>query len=641
MMSLLKHSENRLRFRDEPASPPAVPKKTRRASPAPIPGRQPHRHLEPVIVDATGAVARVAEFLATVAAVGLVIAAIAVWRKGRAALIAFAERPADPLIAGLARILFATLGIWNAATLTGFIELNWYSQPAAVRTYVLYGHWFWIGTLVLLLCGWGGRLVAFLHLAIAVAIFNADDLGSTVSSDLYLVGSFWLSFTRLDGRLRLRLPRPVERLLRFDTSAGQALPKAWPLVLLGFNDGVLLLTSGISKFFDPFWIRGIGFYETFALPWIKDPAAAGLLNSQFLMMALNYGGMALEILFLPLFFLKRTRPIACGMLIAFFMLLTYPLRIDFIGPLGIVHGIALVAATPTLARWLNKLARRLGLGVRRRADFDEWITDDDPVRERARRKLGYCAVFGFVVYVAFWGTYSTALVRFNPWFDYPLTRAKSVAEMQPGERLPEVTGPSSWLEPIRRRLLYFCEDHVTGTNAFVPVDLVNRLATRMGPKVLFCATHFIGIYEYRVTVTLADGRELEPVRVFNPDKTAGPYSESVGCPRCLQRLMYDVTSICQDRLANPKASPDQECATLERLVHFSLTKLPPQERDQAVRADVLVSPIVVPLAFEGDSRPWLDYRWTRLYERDLPRATAHFCEPPALYPDQLVVYRAR
>ena len=207
----------------------------------------------------------VAEFLAMVTAVSLVLAAVTLVRKARAALIEFADRPADPLTAGVARILFAASGIWYAATLTGYIELNWGSQSPAVRTEILYGHWFWIGTLVLLLLGIGGRLVAFLQLAIAVVIFNGDDLGSTVSSDLYLVGSFWLSFTRLDGRLRLPLPRWIER--RFPApSEADALPKAWPLVLLGINDGLLLLTSGISKFFDPFWIRGIGFYETFAPP---------------------------------------------------------------------------------------------------------------------------------------------------------------------------------------------------------------------------------------------------------------------------------------------------------------------------------------------------------------------------------------
>ncbi len=252
------------------------------------------------------------------------------------------------------------------------------------------------------------------------------------------------------------------------------------------------------------------------------------------------------------------------------------------------------------------------------------------------------AVVGlFVVYVGFWSLYSTVLVRFNPWFTYPLTQAKTVAQMLPGERPPEITGPSSWIEPYRRQLLYFFEDHVAGNSAFVPLDLANRLTTRMGPKVLFCATHFIGIYEYRVTLTLADGRQLEPVQVFNDDKTAGPYTAGAGCPRCLQRLMYDVTSICQDRLNNPKASPDQEHPTLDRLIHFSISKLPPAEQDQVTRADVLVSPIVVPLAFEGDSRPWLGYPWTRLYERDTKKSTARFCEPPALYPDQLVMYRAR
>ncbi len=680
-MSTLKHDGNRLRFRENPeqgrttADPERgrtttdsergrtttdsdrgrtatdrKPYRTPTAAPAPqteapnpqafVPARPPQRHLEPLLIDAARWLGGVAEFVATVAAVSLLAATVALGRKARAALIEFADRPADPLTAGVARILFAAVGIWYAATLTGYIELNWYSQSIATRTYILYGHWFWIGTLALMLLGIGGRLVVFLQLAIAIAVFNADDLGSTVSSDLYLIGSFWLAFTRLDGRLRLPLPRWIER--RFPApSEVDALPKAWPLVLLGINDGVLLLTSGISKFFDPFWIRGIGFYETFALPWIKDPAATVLLKSESLMMALNYGGIAVEILFLPLFFLKRTRALACVIFISFFMMLTWPIRIDFIGPVGIIHGIALAAAVPSLARRMNRLTRAIGLRPLRRASADELIVAPDPVRDRSRRTLARGVVLAFVLYVGFWSLYSTTLVRFNPWFTYPLTRAKTVAQLQPGERPPEVTGPSSWLEPYRRRLLYAFEDHVTGTSAFVPLDLVNRLTTRMGPKVLFCATHFIGIYEYRVTLTLADGRQVEPVQVFNEDKTAGPYTAAAGCPRCLQRLMYDVTSICQDRLNDPKASPNQEHPTLDRLIHFSISKLPTADQSQVTKADVLVSPVVVPLAYEGDSRPWLRYPWTRLYERDPQKSTAHFCEMPTLYPDQLVMYRAR
>src|ERR1700733_9183979 len=219
MMSTLEHDGNRLRFREQPDPPRRPPAAPVPPVDAPVPqafvsARPPQRHLEPLVIDLARWLGGGAEVLATVTAVSLVVAAVTLVRKARAALIEFADRPADPLTAGVSRILFAASGIWYAATLTGYIELNWYSQSPAVRTEILFGHWFWIGTLVLLLLGIGGRLVAFLQLAIAVLIFNADDLGSTVSSDLYLIGSFWLSFTRLDGRLRVRLPRAVDTLVR-------------------------------------------------------------------------------------------------------------------------------------------------------------------------------------------------------------------------------------------------------------------------------------------------------------------------------------------------------------------------------------------------------------------------------------------
>src|SRR5579872_5143872 len=172
MMSTLKHDGNRLRFRENPehgrttadsararTTTDPKPHCTPTAAPAPlteapnpqafVPARPPQRHLEPLLIDAARWLGGVAEFVATVAAVSLLAATVTLGRKARAALIEFADRPADPLTAGVARILFAAVGIWYAATLTGYIELNWYSQSVATRTYILYGHWFWIGTLAL------------------------------------------------------------------------------------------------------------------------------------------------------------------------------------------------------------------------------------------------------------------------------------------------------------------------------------------------------------------------------------------------------------------------------------------------------------------------------------------------------------
>jgi Vitamin K-dependent gamma-carboxylase len=561
-----------------------------------------------------------------------VSAAQSVCQRARGALINFADRPADPLTAGFVRILSAAIGIWYAASLTGFIELNWYSQTPIVRTSIFYLHGFWIGTLVLFLLGIGGRPVAFLQLAIAVFVFNGDDLKSTISSDLYLITSFWLSFTRLDARLRLVLPRRFQSWFPVGASGGSAPPNAWPLMLLGFNVGVLLFTSGLAKLFDPFWIRGIGFYETFALPWVKAPEATALLESKPLMTALNYGSIAVEILFLPLLCWKRTRALACILLIAFFALLTYPIRIDFIGPIGIVQGIALAAAVPSLGSGITRLAHAAGLSAERRAFNAESTADNGLVVASSQRLLKYAAVFVFIVYVCFWGVYSAASVSWNPWFSYPLARAQSVPHLGPAE----VAAPRFWLESIRRRVVQVFENSVMRRTFFVPFALVNQLTTRMGPRILFCDNHFLGTYEYRVTVALSDGRELEPVAVFNPDKTGGRYSVTPGSPRCLQRLMYDVTQICQERLRDPQASRDHEDVTLERLIHFSLSKLAPQDRAQATRIAVLVSPIVVPLSFEGDSRPWLNYPWTRLYERDARKCASRFCDPPIPHPYELV-----
>ncbi len=145
MMSTLEHDGNRLRWFREQPDPPRQPAAGRAGLPpvdaplpqanAPVPQafvsarRPPQRHLEPLVIDLARWLSGVAEFLATVTAVSLVVAAVTLVRKARRVLIEFADRPVDPLtVACVACILFAASGIWYAATLTGYIELNWYSQ---------------------------------------------------------------------------------------------------------------------------------------------------------------------------------------------------------------------------------------------------------------------------------------------------------------------------------------------------------------------------------------------------------------------------------------------------------------------------------------------------------------------------------
>jgi hypothetical protein len=584
------------------------------------------RPIEPVAADLGKRGLALLEFLLAVAVVLAVAGTLRLYEIGRRRLAEFANRPADPLFAAFFRVSFAALGLWYAWTELKFIEFNWYSRTPEFRSIVLYAHLGWMAMLGLMLVGCSAFLVRAIHFAFAVWILNAVDTGSTVSTDLYLICSFWLLFMTPDGRLT---PRVFGGSAAGDKPApGGSGPKAWPYVLMGFNDAVLVLTAGITKFYDPFWARGIGFYETFSLPWIKTPESTVLLNAHWLMVALNYLTIAHELLFFPLFFFRKTRPLACIVYLGFYASLTYPLRIDFIGPLGLVHGVGLIAGTPELARWL----RRLFGG--RPAD----VSDAQPrveVGTHPRLSLPQAVVLVLVLFVAVATAQATTLTRFAPYNAYPPLKVAPDGNPLPGDSFTQSI-PVEGLERWRRDALNLVVNNITSRRWYQPFDFINRIATRMSSKSLFCAGHFFGVYAFRVVVTLDDGTKVEPVRVFNHDKTGGPDSLGLGSPRCLQRCMYDVTSICGHRLADPNRLSPTAPQLLERLMHFSLTRLPAEQRSRAATMQVLVSPIVMPLDYEADSRPWLDYPWTTLYERDLAKGTADFMDVPSRFPYRLV-----
>jgi len=64
-------------------------------------------------------------------------------------------------------------------------------------------------------------------------------------------------------------------------------------------------------------------------------------------------------------------------------------------------------------------------------------------------------------------------------------------------------------------------------------------ATFFTPKVLFSSQHLTNLTAFRVLVKRSDGSIVEPVRVFNPDRTGGVDTQGWGCTRHFQAFMYD------------------------------------------------------------------------------------------------------
>lgn len=70
------------------------------------------------------------------------------------------------------------------------------------------------------------------------------------------------------------------------------------------------------------------------------------------------------------------------------------------------------------------------------------------------------------------------------------------------------------------------------------VDEINNITFCLFYDHLFTANHFSDVVEYRIKIMLKDGQMIEPVRVFNEDKTAGPYRGMPYNACWLQAEMY-------------------------------------------------------------------------------------------------------
>jgi len=487
----------------------------------------------------------------------------------------FYGAPADARWLAAARIVYAALGLWFACKTLGYIDLVWGSVAAPARDTIVALHGVWIGLLGLLLLGVGDRLVALAHYVVVSSLLFQDDIGSTVNDELYLVTAFFAVFIgtnqvgSLDAFLSRRLarwPRPVWA-------------RAWPVYLLGVAFGVKITTAGITKVFDPFWWSGSGFYMTYSLPWIKPGWMAPLADLQWLMWTLNYAGMVMELLFLPLFLLPRTRALAVALLTAFFAQLVFPLRIDLIGPFGLVLCMAFASL----------------LGQTPAAPAADPQPQDAPPSWRPRLGFVLCGVL--TVHIALFSALAFADIR---WF-----RQTSLPPVALGADLPDPSGDPSLAEHLSSGLNRASRAIRARLG---PLNRINRETTQIQRARLFTQVHFFGVYAYRVLLVDEGGERLEPVEVFREDKSAGARSIAPGEPRYFQRLMYDLTRLARTLQRHDEPDPRglQAC---HNLIHYALGTLDEEEEAGVRGARVVLSPIVMPLSYRGNVAPWRKAPW--------------------------------
>jgi hypothetical protein len=512
---------------------------------------------------------------------------------------------ANAYVLALFRILYAIVSLIIAIQITQYMQIHFAGATAEkLPVYALF-YTLWIASLILILLGYGGRVAAVVNLILTPLL-----LDETVDKDMLMIGAMLLVFIEPTKIFTLQMHDRRSTFLLHDPRGKSKVP-GWPLVLAGLAVGALFLFAGISKTNDPLWRSGWGLYYSFLQPWIKWPAISFLANSREIMLALNMVALVSELAVLPLFVVRKTRDLAILLTFSIFGFFTFILRIDPIGPAGLLISLALFSISSFANGRMGKVAQ-----TKRVSKFSL-------SKPEARLALLFLILLMINIGFSFFEdkgklAYPVVIYPFtNKACDYARYLSEST-EPQNTTVVPQ-TSPAveSFLDFAKRsfrfaRYLYA---------KYKPVSWYSP----------FNLQHIFGRYEYRIQFVTDEGEVIEPIEIFYPDLTNGPRSAGILRPRILQNRMWAI-GIMANRLALYEGySPNEgEQAMIKALINFSANSVSEDERDHLKEAVILVAPIVLPNEFSGNVALWGSDNWFPLVKYDWKnQALLEINVPPA------------
>lgn len=462
----------------------------------------------------------------------------------------FLVKEANPQLVALFRIFFGLAGIFFCyhtidqwVILFGDVE---YSSYLKILAYT------WLVSIFLIMIGIAHFPIRVLHFIAAGAILTLSHGVFNVECKFYVMGAYWMMF--LDLR---------RSSLFYNISPR---PKAFPIFFFFLSTAAYVFYGGfVTKMFDPSWNgTGLGFYYFMQLPWVKFRAVHSILDYKWLMLIFNYTALFIEGLIFVCFCFKKTRKIAIVFFYAFAFLLLFAL-ISNIGTIALSFCIL-------FAHFLVKPEKNI-------LPFLNNISVNKPKSLPSRYQLSihratFIVCFMTCTNAIFFGTTET--------IGY-LESTDIKARTRP-------------IQPFVKQ--YNAIMRTFNSNGLIKgAHFFNSHVTLVRHDYLFTEVHLLNLWEYRIIINYADGTNGEPVDIFNPDFTAGSYSNQYYLSsRWLQANMYRLPDLKNDV---ESGVPLPKWAT--NTVKYALEK---NKKDNIQSVDFVIAPIKMPDGFEGDV--WLN-----------------------------------
>ena len=482
----------------------------------------------------------------------------------------YINAPVSSKILSAYRIVLGLLLLVQALEAKEYIDLINFDLSLAEVNHLKASWWVWVICIMAVILGLPGRLFYLLSYLGVTYYFDP-----TVGTNLLQIASFWLIFmgTTNDSRLTISSKIPFLRKLNKYSPPSTS----WSVYMLACNFILIISSAGLSKFFDPFWINGYGFYYTFMQPWIKHPFFNFLLNSESLMKIMSYLTIMSEII-VCLFLIKKYRWIGFFAMISMFFLLTFVMRIDPIGPVGLT----------------------ICLGLASIIFYKKNLEAEKPTK--IKTYYSYLFLFSLL------GFFKTVIIA-NPFIDgrvgypkisFPYSKETTTTEIK-------IKGSNPYSKKNIKSIYQNAK-----ASYFWSFNFIDNLYPILGGFYSpFNFKHFLARFYYRIDFYNSEGEQLVNKSNFNLFEFDGTMHKKAWYSRILEQRvlsnrMWKIQMIHRDLLYDKGINEKDILFAKALFNHFAIKQhINPKD----IRAILKIKLIELPYSFKGNVMPWKKSPW--------------------------------